>query len=208
MRRGPGPGRGGGVPVSGREGEERALAGRSGVGRRCRPPRRSVARLRGGRLAGLGRAWGLHRGGAASRGCSGRGVAGDGPRGAADSPRERRARQTRRRGARPPRRRRQRAGAGAGNPGPLRRATAAEGGGRAGGGAPRGACPRGRGEGGRLSRCCAGPGGWTREAVPGRAASASRSKLDTGTPEPSGEPGLIGLLLTSSRRPEEGSPLL
>lgn len=39
-------------------------------------------------------------------------------------------------------------------------------------------------------------------------ASASRGELDAGTPEPSAEPGLIGLFLTSCRRPEEGSPLL
>ena len=49
---------------------------------------------------------------------------------------------------------------------------------------------------------------------PARSASASRcgwsaqwaGELDPRTPEPSGDPGSIGLLLTSCRRPEEGSP--
>lgn len=130
----------------------------------CRPRRRSVARRQGGPLAGAAPGRG------AGRGRSGWGMGGDGSRGAADSPRVRRARQTRRRGAGPLRCCSQRAGAGAGSARPLCRAAAAGGGGRAGGGAPRGACPGGRahegvGSVGAWPGCWAGPGVWTREAV-------------------------------------------
>lgn len=134
--------------MSGREGEEEE-PWRGGVGwEGCRPPRRRVARLQGGRLAGLGRARGLHR----AVGPAGAAVAGGWREmglgalpthlGAAKQ-----EEQTRRRGAD--------LRAAAANarvqvqatPGPLRRATAAaEGGGRAGAGpgAARrgGACPR------------------------------------------------------------------
>lgn len=134
-----------GVRASGREGEEEERGG-VGWGVGCRPRRRSVARRQGGPLAGAAPGRG------AGRGRSGWGMGVDGSRGAADSPRVRRARQTRRRGAGPLRCCSQRAGAGAGSARPLCRAAAAGGGGRAGGGAPRGACPRGRGERGRSAR--------------------------------------------------------
>lgn len=130
----------------------------------------------------------------------------------------RRARQTRKRGAGPLRCCSQRAGAGAGSLAPLQsRRCWGRGPGRgwcAAGGVPTRARPRGRGERGRSARALGRAWGLDPGGGSARSASASRcgwsaqcaGELDPRTPEPSGDPGSIGLLLTSCRRPEEKSP--